>query len=113
MAKSIKDQVFIDTIKEKFTLTGFSDEEILKWPITKLRDEIKKAHSESGPYWRLLLRALRVNLINRYEETLREKGIDFTEVSVMEWPEALENPNSSAAESEIDEVADQIRVVLN
>jgi len=113
MAKSFKDQVFLDTIKDKITLTGFTDEEILKWPVKKLRDEMKKAHGESGPYWRMFLRALRENLIAKYEETLRARGVDFTEVSVMAWPEALENPNSSAAESEIDDVADQIRVVLN
>jgi hypothetical protein len=39
-------------------------------------------------------------------------GYPIFEANVMRWPEALENPNSSAAEAELDDVADQINVEI-
>jgi hypothetical protein len=111
MSRSFKDEILLETIHEVMTITGIPDDEILKWSVKDLHQEIKKAHTTPGPYWRIFLRTLKSNIQKRWKEKYKEAGVAVAEIFVLDWPEALETPTSSAASVELDDVADQIRVV--
>jgi hypothetical protein len=112
MERTLKDEVLIRTIREWVTITGYSDDEILKWSVKHLRDRLREAQGATGPYWRIFLRRLKRNLEKRFFEVFSSHGYPISEANVMRWPRALEDPNSSAAEAELDDVADQINVEI-
>jgi hypothetical protein len=112
MPRTVKDEIMLETIKDWVSVTGFSDDDILKWTVRELREKLREAQGETTAYWRHFLRKLKRNLEDKWWELAQKGGFSISEVNVMQWPEALQNPNSTAAESELDDVADQISIEI-
>jgi len=110
MARTLKDDVMLKTIRDWASITGHSDAEILKWTVKELREKLREAQGETGAYWSMFLRALKKNLEETWFEVFSSRGYTISEVVVMTWPKALAEPASEAANIELDEAADQIVV---
>jgi hypothetical protein len=110
MARTLKDDVMLATIRECATITGHTNEEVLGWTVKEFRQKMKEAQGDAGPYWQIFLKTLRKNIEDAWREVFTRQGFSISEVVVMEWPRALAEPTSSAADIELDDAADQIRV---
>jgi len=109
---TFNDKVLIKTIREWVTFTGYEDEDIIVLSVKDITSKLSEAGHDTLHYWNIFLQNLYRNLIYDFCELLTREKINFTKVEIMSWPEGLRNPDSPEAESSLDILADQIKIVF-
>ena len=112
MARTIKDEVMLKTIREWANIVGYTDEEMLEWTVKELRAKLQAAQGAAGAYWEIFLSTLKKNMEEAYKAALTNGNIKFNEINIMPWPKALVDPDSNAAKAKLDDVDDLIGVEM-